>query len=646
MDKTRKNNNNNNNNKFYCKKNDYKQNKVDFNQKKKNELNNQNNGEHYNVENRDKKEAKGVYDYENKIDISKGNKSLLSNKNLCGEESDNKNDYEILKKENENLKFEIKNKELEYENKIKKLKKQCDEISQLKVTKYIEEINQKEEVNKKLKQEMKEKEQNIKDIKLEIDEKNKTIQNLTILKKRQENLFKEKETEFKRLKISSEMITNELNLIKKDQKINYEEIGKLKKQIGELENDKFELQKSLENEKKKNILCNSSVRKNDEELSFYKNKFNLIKDIILGKKNLINDKNDNNKMVIEGENEDVEEEEEEVEEYKFDNYNKDSGKVGIDNEELNCYMSSVIQVIKNIKDFSSLILTTNEVDDNIFISFKNLLKSLYYPEKSSVSLIEFKTYFSEKYKRFEGRKDNDSTFFLMYLLQYLQKIIKKTKKKVTNISEFDFLKLDFEEKQELAKFLDTCEQKSHTVLHELFFGYQMSEIICSGCNKVDVSFQSYNILHLSLFDDMTKLTSLEQCINSFLYTKDKKGSEGFECSNCKRKCLSHVISIIKLPPILIINLKRVGERNIYNHDIKIPYILKTNNIEKLDKFNLEYELIGYIKHFGSAQSGHNVAYTKNIFDKKWYCFNDDQVEQIYNHSTKGSFLLFYQLIKN
>ena len=37
MDKTRKNNNNNNNNKFYCKKNDYKQNKVDFNQKKKNE---------------------------------------------------------------------------------------------------------------------------------------------------------------------------------------------------------------------------------------------------------------------------------------------------------------------------------------------------------------------------------------------------------------------------------------------------------------------------------------------------------------------------------------------------------------------------------------------------------------------------------
>ena len=52
------------------------------------------------------------------------------------------------------------------------------------------------------------------------------------------------------------MITNELNLIKKNQKIKYEEIGKLKKQIGELESDKFELQKSLKDEKKKNILYN------------------------------------------------------------------------------------------------------------------------------------------------------------------------------------------------------------------------------------------------------------------------------------------------------------------------------------------------------------------------------------------------------
>jgi len=174
----------------------------------------------------------------------------------------------------------------------------------------------------------------------------------------------------------------------------------------------------------------------------------------------------------------------------------------------------------------------------------------------------------------------------------------------------------------------------------------MGEIICSGCNKREISFQSFNILHLSLYDEITKLTSLEQCINSFLFTKDKKGVDNFNCSNCRRKCLSHVISIVKLPPILIINLKRVGEKLIYNHDITIPFILKTKNIEKLEKFDKEYELIGYIKHFGSEKSGHNIAYTKNIFDNKWYRFNDSDVEEIIrNKSTDGSFLLFYQLKK-
>ena len=232
---------------------------------------------------------------------------------------------------------------------------------------------------------------------------------------------------------------------------------------------------------------------------------------------------------------------------------------------------------------------------------------------------------------------------MIYLFQYLQKVFLKQKRKVTKLSKFAFLKLKTEEKKELKKFLESYEPKNYSALHDLVYGYQMSEIVCSGCNKIDVSFQGFNLLHLSLYDGKTKLTSLEQCINSFLFTKDKKDSENFICSKCQKNCLSHVISIIKLPPILIINLKRVGERNVYCHDITIPFILKTKNIEKLEKFKYEYELVGYIKHFGREKNGHNVAYTKNFFDNKWYCFNDHEVEELKYNSTKSSFLLFYQL---
>ena len=105
------------------------------------------------------------------------------------------------------------------------------------------------------------------------------------------------------------------------------------------------------------------------------------------------------------------------------------------------------------------------------------------------------------------------------------------------------------------------------------------------------------------------------------------------------------MSLVKLSPILIINLKKVGDNSLYTHDVDIPFRLKTRDIEKLKKFNMEYELIGFIKHYGSANDGHNIAYTKNIFDQKWYEFNDSKVELIRGYpEIDKAFLLFYQIV--
>ena len=573
------------------------------------------------------------------------NTSKILNEKTSGEELINKNIYEILKKENENLKAEIKSKDSDYEIKIKKQKIEYEESLKRKTN----QIKVKEEENSKLKTDLEETNKTYNNLKCQINAKEKIIQELQNQKRQQDYQSMQNECEIKNLKNCLQKEVDELNKIKKEHNLFVEEIGRLKAKIEGLEIEKLNLEKSLENEKKKNIHYSISIKNKEEKILFFKNKLSAIKDVVFDIGNEIEDKYRNKNMSIESKEEDEkgeeeeEEDEEEEEEIEFDN-NLNNGKVGIDNEELNCYMSSVIQVLKNIKAFSLLILKANKKDDDILLSFKNLLKSLYYSKQQSVSLVEFKTYFSRKYKVFEGKKDNDSTFFLLYLFQYLQNNLRKPKRKVTNLNEFSFLKLKTQEKQELVKFLNTYEPKYYSALHDLFFGYQMSEIICSGCNKLEISFQSFNILHLSLYDGNTKLTSLEQCINSFLYTKDKKGSDNFKCSKCHRKCLSHVISLVKLPPILIINLKRVGERSIYNHDIQIPIILKTSNIEKLEKFNMEYELIGFIKHFGSENSGHNVAYTKNIFDNNWYCFDDNKVAKIVKYlSTNNSFLLFYQL---
>ena len=115
----------------------------------------------------------------------------------------------------------------------------------------------------------------------------------------------------------------------------------------------------------------------------------------------------------------------------------------------------------------------------------------------------------------------------------------------------------------------------------------MNKIICTACNYSQVSFQCFNILDLPLIDGETNLKSLEQCLNCFLITKDQKGIQGFDCEKCNRNILSFSTSIIKLPPILIINLKRVGERYIYNHEIKIPFSFNTDSIDKITPMSKE-----------------------------------------------------------
>ena len=561
------------------------------------------------------------------------------NKNL--KESKEKFEKEIQKlknnlKEKENIenKFNVENKEY---NEVKNENKNIKELKE-KLEKEIE----------KLKNNLKEKENTFK---TEIKNNEKLIKNMKIEKNKYELQLNEKEKEINKLNIDKEKILNVLKITKKENNSYIDEINKQKELINNLEKQNLCFEKSLENEKKKNDDIEKLTKEKDEKTPHYEKKFdqnkNIISDINFSNENKTEDKEINkNNLFNKEQNINREEEEEEEENYNKNNIiiKNGNGKVGIINKELNCYMSSVIQILKNIKEFSEIILNI-ENNDDILSSLKNLIYSLFYSKKNSISITEFKSNFSKIYTRFEGRNSNDSTFFLIYLFSYLQKILPSSKKNSTNITEFSFLNLNNKELEGLKKFMEKFESKNNLIIHDLFYHYQMSELICSGCNEAKISFQGNNVLFLPIIDGKTKLKSLEQCINSYLFTKDKKGDKDFVCSYCGRRTISHVMSLVKLSPILIINLKKVGDNSLYTHDVDIPFRLKTRDIEKLKKFNMEYELIGFIKHYGNANDGHNIAYTKNIFDQKWYEFNDSKVESIRGYpEIDKAFLLFYQIV--
>ena len=566
----------------------------------------------------------------NSTKIDKKNQEIKNLKKTIEEEIEKlkkniENEKDRKKKEFEKLIKTIENERDTKHKEIEKLKKNIENERDTKLEKLIKTIENERDTKHK------EFEKLIKTIEKEIENKNKENEELN---KIIEN--KEKEIENKN-KENEELIKT----IENDRDTQNKEIEKLIKTI---ENDRdtqnkennnifnqiSQLIKIFDNEKKKTKNYNGVNNKIFKEKEIGNN--NYLETQINSIKNIISDIQTNylNKEEVE----------------QKTNCNEHiNGLVGLKNTEHNCYMNSVIQVLKNIKEFISEI-DKSKSEDNIFQSLKRLLGELRYSNEESVSISEFKRYFSQIYKRFEGRKNNDSTYFLIYLFQYLHKIFNQPNKNITKIDIFNNLNLKNEEKNELNNFLIKYESKNNSFIHDLFFGYQMNKIICGRCDHISISFQSFNILDIPLMDERKKLTSLEECLNCYLLTKDQKGVRGFECSNCNKNNLSHLISILKLPPILIINLKRVGENAVYYHEIEIPFILKTQSIEKLNKLNKIYQLIGFIKHYGNEKDGHNVAYTKNIFNDKWYKFNDEKCKEESNPTRDKSFLLFYQLNKN
>ena len=500
------------------------------------------------------------------------------------------------------------------ENEMEKRNKKIKELEET-INKNEKEIEKKNNEIKNLKETINKNEK-------EIENKNKEIEKITGNNKvKIQNMENEMEKRNKKIKELEEIINN------KDLTIDHfkNQCNKIKEENNEISEQFSQLKVGFDNEKKKNEEISKSLNNNNE---FYYNKINCLEKKIESIRNILDERKSDNYV------EDI-----------FVN-NKINGIVGIKNEEFNCYMNSVIQILKNIKDFQQFIFSSKgpEKQDNIFQSLKKLLNDLYYSNEQSISIREFKKNFGQKFTRFQGKVNNDSTYFLIYLLDYLHKIFNVPKNSKTKIDNLIYSKLEKQEKDELTKFLIKYESKNGSKILDLFYGYQMNKIICTGCYYTSISFQSFNILDIPLMDEKYINKSLEQCLNCYLITKDQRGMKGFECSNCKKRLLSHQISIIKLPPVLFINLKRVGENEVYYHEINIPLCLQTAKIQKLQNFNRKYELIGFIKHYGNEENGHNIAFSKNIFNNKWYMFDDTKIKEVRNNpNTDKSFLLLYQL---
>lgn len=319
--------------------------------------------------------------------------------------------------------------------------------------------------------------------------------------------------------------------------------------------------------------------------------------------------------------------------------NKKYGRVGLNNIGNNCYINSVLQVLKNIPKF---IYNISKLNDNskFLSSLKDLLINICNPNISSFSPVDFKTNLGLENKRFSGNNQFDSTIFYISLLNIIHKKINKAKKE--NYKKLDisvYKDKSLKEKYEIWKknFL----LKNQSFIFDLFYIFYTNEIECNLCHDKNQTFQTSNFLDFPIISEKGLIKNLEECFENYQMTRNLSD----KCSKCHKFKLSQQFIILELPPVLIINLKRVGEETAYFNEIDIPFYLSMKKIIKNLKNNLIYELRGFIKHSGDENSGHNYAFCKNMFDDKWYKYNDNICNSLENEPEldKIFFLCYIQV---
>ncbi|XP_039299269.1 ubiquitin carboxyl-terminal hydrolase 32 isoform X1 [Nilaparvata lugens] len=191
--------------------------------------------------------------------------------------------------------------------------------------------------------------------------------------------------------------------------------------------------------------------------------------------------------------------------------------------------------------------------------------------------------------------------------------------------------------------------------------------------------------------------SLDYCMEAFTKEELLTGDEKYHCPRCKEFQLAKKkLQIFRLPPVLIIHLKRFQYvNNRWIKSLKVvnmplsdfdptPYLAevpketilkhkeqsrckrktKTNQKEngskessqiqeplqdfhqhrltdEQDPFDLSYKLYAVLSHHGQLGNGHYISYALNP-NGKWYIYNDSSTKETKSPDTNSAYLLFYE----
>jgi len=211
----------------------------------------------------------------------------------------------------------------------------------------------------------------------------------------------------------------------------------------------------------------------------------------------------------------------------------------------------------------------------------------------------------------------------------------------------------------------TWRMSNDSVIVDLFQGQFQNRMQCSKCFKTSITYNVFSILQLPIprRHDRRDSVTLRSCLSDFFAPERLDKDDAWDCPRCKRKQdATKQLSLARLPPILLIHLKRFGANGAVSDKIDTCIDFPTKGLDLSSFVRTEpqqnapsedprsqappyrYDLYGVTNHTGSLSSGHYVANVK--IQGGWKECNDGTVRPAGAVMSERAYVLFYKRTKN
>ncbi|NP_001080551.1 ubiquitin specific peptidase 8 L homeolog [Xenopus laevis] len=320
-----------------------------------------------------------------------------------------------------------------------------------------------------------------------------------------------------------------------------------------------------------------------------------------------------------------------------------------------CYMNSILQCLCNTPHLaeyfnkncyqadinrSNLLGHKGEVAEE----FGCIMKALWTGQYKCISPKDFKITIGKINEQFAGYSHQDSQELLLFLMDGLHEDLNKADNRKRQKEENND---HLSDSQAADSAWYKHKQLNESIIVSLFQGQFKSTVQCLTCQKKSRTFEAF--MYLSLPLPSTSKCSLKDCIKAFAKEEKLTDSNRFDCSNCKtQRVATKKIEIWKLPPILLVHLKRFSFEGRWRQKLQayVDFPLESLDLSPYvigPKSSKKYNLFGVSNHYGGLDGGHYTAYCKNALKQRWFKFDDHDVSDISVSSVKTSaaYMLFY-----